>query len=120
MKKTLFFLSLVFVFLFSNAQKQETVMFAYSSSESDFLELVDYCEVLNVNVIDYCETEKLIFVNLNNQFNEYTEFFDELGKIFDGSCTYKSDNNEIFSYLNCQGRDMQEMKLNEETKKIRQ
>ena len=120
MKKTLFFFSLFLVFAFAQAQEQKTVMFAYSSGESDFIKVVDYCKVLNVNVIDYCETEKLIFVDLNNQYRGYAEFFDKLEEIFSGTCRYESDSNEIFSYLNCKGRENLEIQMNENAKKQRQ
>lgn len=120
MKKILFFVSLIFVFLFVNAQKQENVLFAYNSSENAFSKVIEYCVILNVEVIEYCEAERLIFVNLNNQFEEYAEFFDELGKAFDGTFLYKSDTNEILTYLKCQNREMQEIMLNEKAKKDRQ
>lgn len=120
MKKTLFFLSLVFVFMFSNAQKQETVLFACTSIENNFFDVIDFCETLSVEVIDFCETKRLIFVNLNDQFESSNEFFNSLEEVFEGTFYFKSDKNEIISYKDCQNRHWEEKKLDEQTRKERQ
>ncbi len=120
MKKTLLFISLVFVVLFSYAQKQETVLFAYNSSIDDFGKIMIYCEELNVIVIEYCEDEKLVYINLNNQYTEYSEFFMEVEKVVDGKCSFVADSDEMLRYLNCMGREEHEFRSNENTKKERQ
>jgi hypothetical protein len=118
MKKLLIFTSLLFLFLFSNAQKQETVLFGYTSTvENEFYDVIEYCEILKVKVIDYCESESLIFVDLNNQYTEPIGLFLELEQVFSGLCWYKSEKNDIYLREKC--RLNKELMENEKLKKER-
>ncbi len=59
-------------------EKTNTVLFGYISNHSDeFFSVIRYIENHNMKVIDYCQEERLILVQLNERNKDYTELFNE-------------------------------------------
>jgi len=86
----------------SVAEKTNTVLFGYISNNSDdFFSVIKYIESKHMKVIDYCQEERLLFVQLNRKYKDYTRLFNKIEKNFDGTCYFKSTENKLILYNKC-------------------
>ena len=85
-----------------SAEKLNTVLFGYISNNSDeFFLVIRYIESQNMTVVDYCEEECLLFVQLNDKNKDYTRLFNDIEKNFTGTCYFKSTENKLILYKKC-------------------
>ena len=85
-----------------SAEKLNTVLFGYISNNSDeFFSVIRYIESQNMTVVDYCQEEYLLFVQLNDKNKDYTRLFNDIEKNFTGTCYFKSTENKLILYKKC-------------------
>jgi len=102
MKKFLAILILSLIVFTTYGQKERKCLFLYESEQSDeFTAVVDYIDGLGIQVISTCEEEKLIFVQLNERYNDPLKLFKKIERPFSGKCHYKSNADVIMQYDNC-------------------
>jgi hypothetical protein len=77
----------------AQANTSPTLLFGYvSDNVEDYYEVMDYLEGINLTVIDYCEQERLIYVQLNEEYKDFAFLFEQIESFFGGKCyTKKGD-----------------------------
>ena len=89
------------------AEKTNTVLFGYVSTKpNDFSLVIRFIESHNMKVIDYCQEECLLFVQLNEKNKDHTDLFNDIEKNFTGTCYFKSTENKILLYSKCYGQEV--------------
>jgi hypothetical protein len=92
MNKVLLSLFLVFLCVFQlKANNPNTLLFGYISEDpSTYYEVIDYLADIDIEVIEFCEEEKLICVQLTEEYKDFAILFEELERYFGGKCYQKN------------------------------
>lgn len=115
MKKLILALLFFFTIMFSCAQKEEplhdnAVLIGYiSSSDEEFINVVWFIDNLNNKVIDICQEDGLILLEVCEEWKDVYELMKEIEKKFDGECYYK-ENPYTFFESKCKDRIIKEEK----------
>lgn len=115
-KKIILMLIFVFVMVISAfSQKEEplhdnAVLIGYiGTSEEDFINVVWFIDNLNNRVIDICQEDGLILLEVCEEWKDVYELMKEIEKKFDGKCYYK-ENPDTFFESKCKDRIIKEKK----------
>ena len=91
MKKLTFLLAFFLITSISaQANLFPTLLFGYvSENVEDYYEVMDYLGEMNLTVIDYCEHERLIYVQLNEEYKDFAFLFEQIESFYGGKCYTK-------------------------------
>ena len=83
--------------------KENKCLFGYVSDIDSEFEDVQYfiTNKLELDIIQTCEAEKLIYVKLNKKYKDYTDLFAKIERKFSGECFYKSSADVIIYWDKC-------------------
>lgn len=113
MKKIILTLIFILTAMFGFSQKEEplhdnAVLIGYiGTSEEDFINVVWFIDNLNNKVIDICQEDGLILLEVCEEWKDVYELMKKIEEEFDGECYYK-ENPETFFESKCKDRIIKE------------